>query len=203
MTAAVSLVDYGVGNLGSVRNMFKRIGVPTEDIADPDALPRAARVLLPGVGAFDHGMSTLVAGGWVDALRDHAAGGKPVLGICLGMQLLLESSEEGELPGLGLVPGSVRRFEAGSGLRVPHMGWNRAAPALEHPLFAGLDDDARFYFVHSYYAAPQHEEHTLARSEYGRTFTSAVIADNVAGVQFHPEKSHHYGMQLLENFSRL
>lgn len=203
MIAPVSLVNYGVGNLGSVRNMFKRIGVPTEDVSDPGTLSQASRVLLPGVGAFDHGMRTLIDGGWVDALRDHAASGKPMLGICLGMQLLLESSEEGELPGFGFVAGSVKRFESGSGLRVPHMGWNRAAPAVDHPLFTGLDDDARFYFVHSYYAAPKNNESVLARTEYGHPFASAVTAGNVSGVQFHPEKSHHYGMQLLENFSRL
>ncbi|XPP27436.1 MAG: imidazole glycerol phosphate synthase subunit HisH [Leucobacter sp.] len=203
MTIPVSLVNYGVGNLGSVRNMFKRIGVPTEDVSDPGALVHASRVLLPGVGAFDHGMRSLTDGGWVDALRAHAASGKPMLGICLGMQLLLESSEEGELPGFGFVAGSVKRFESGSGLRVPHMGWNHAAPAVDHPLFAGLGDDARFYFVHSYYAATVNDENVLARTEYGRTFASAVTAGNVSGVQFHPEKSHHYGMQLLENFSRL
>lgn len=201
--AAVSLLSYGVGNLGSVRNMFRRLGVPTEDITDPEQLTGASRVLLPGVGAFDHGARALQAGGWIDAVRDHVATGRPLLGICLGMQLLLDSSEEGDLPGFGFVPGRVVRFESRPGLRVPHMGWSHAAPAQENPLFDGLDSEARFYFVHSYYAAPEREANTLATTEYGDRFASAVISENVYGTQFHPEKSHRYGMQLLENFSRL
>lgn len=201
--ASVSLLSYGVGNLGSVRNMFRRLGVSTDDIVAPEQLAGSARVLLPGVGAFDHGMRILHKGGWVDALKEYAASGRPLLGICLGMQLLLDSSEEGELPGFGFVPGKVIRFESGMGRRIPHMGWNHAAPTQQSPLFDGLASDARFYFVHSYYASPEHEANTLATTDYGHRFASAVVSENVYGTQFHPEKSHRYGMQLLENFSRL
>lgn len=202
-TPSVSLLSYGVGNLGSVRNMFRRLGVSTEDITAPEQLADASRVLLPGVGAFDHGMRALQQGGWVDAVREHVATGKPLLGICLGMQLLLDSSEEGELPGFGFVPGRVLRFESGAGLRIPHMGWSHAQPARESTLFDDLDSEARFYFVHSFYASPDHEQNILATTDYGRRFASAVVNENVHGTQFHPEKSHRYGMRLLENFSRL
>lgn len=201
--ADVSLVSYGVGNLGSVRNMFRRLGVSTEDVTEPEQLVHASRVLLPGVGAFDHGMGALLDGGWVEAIRQHVSSGKPLLGICLGMQLLLESSEEGQLPGFGFIPGKVVRFEAEAGLRVPHMGWNLAAPTQEHGLFEGLDEDSRYYFVHSYYAVPTQEEHTLATTRYGHEFASAVISENVYGTQFHPEKSHRFGMRLLESFSAI
>lgn len=207
--AAVSLLDYGVGNLGSVRNMFRRLGIASEDITAPEQLAGASRVLLPGVGAYDHGMRTLTEGGWDSAIRDFVQTGKPLLGICLGMQLLLDSSEEGELDGFGFVPGKVVRFTAGNGLRVPHMGWNYASPTQASPLFDGLDSthndeaEARFYFVHSYYATPNHEQNVLTTTQYGHKFASSVVHENVHGTQFHPEKSHRYGMQLLENFSRL
>lgn len=200
---SVSLISYGVGNLGSVRNMFRRLGIATEDLTDPAQLDGAARVLLPGVGAFDHGMSALMAHGWVEALKCHVKTGKPLLGICLGMQLLLESSEEGRLPGFGFVPGQVVRFDHDSSLRVPHMGWNLARPTQDAPLFAGLEDESRFYFVHSYYAVPTHDENILSITRYGSDFASSVVAGNVYGTQFHPEKSHRYGMRLLENFSAI
>lgn len=201
--ARVSLLSYGVGNLGSVRNMFKRLGVATQDITAPEQVRDAPRVLLPGVGSFDHGMGELVRGGWTDAIRDHVKTGRPLLGICLGMQLLLDSSEEGQLAGFGFVPGRVLRFPSGTRLRVPHMGWNHAAPTKSNPLFEELDEDARFYFVHSYYAAADNDAHVLAKTEYGTRFASAVVNGNVYGTQFHPEKSHRFGMRLLENFSRL
>lgn len=201
--AKVSLINYGVGNLGSVRNMFKRLGVHTEDIVAPEDLATASRVMLPGVGAFDHGMRALQEAGWVDAVRQHVAAGKPLLGICLGMQLLLDSSDEGELPGFGFIPGRALKFQAQPGFRVPHMGWNVANPTRQNSLFADLEEESRFYFVHSYYAAPEHEENTLARTPYGDEFASAIISENVYGTQFHPEKSHRFGMRLLENFSQL
>ena len=199
----ISLISYGVGNLGSVRNMFRRLGVTTEDLTDPEQLQGASRVMLPGVGAFDHGMRALIDQGWVEALGRHVRTGNPLLGICLGMQLLLDASEEGVLPGLGFVPGKVLHFEREISLRVPHMGWNTAAPSQENPLFTGLVEDSRFYFVHSYYAVPDHDENTLSTTSYGIDFASAVVAGNVYGTQFHPEKSHRFGMQLLENFSTL
>ena len=202
-SAQVSILNYGVGNLGSVRNMFKRLGVETADITSPDDISSSSRLLLPGVGAFDHGMDALNMGNWVPAIRSHVSAGKPLLGICLGMQLLLDSSEEGVLPGFGFVPGSVKRFEAGKGLRVPHMGWNIADPAQDSRLFDDLDEQARFYFVHSYYALPTHQENILSTTDYGHTFASGVVNENVMGTQFHPEKSHQYGMKLLENFSKI
>jgi len=119
------------------------------------------------------------------------------------MQLLLDSSEEGTLSGFGFIPGRAQRFSTGSGLRIPHMGWNHAAPAADHPLFAGLNGSSRFYFVHSYFAAPDRDGDVLARTDYGHSFASAIASENIVGVQFHPEKSHHFGMQLLENFSQL
>lgn len=201
--ASVSLIDYGVGNLGSVRNMFKRIGVQTEDLTSPEQLASASRVLLPGVGAFDHGMGALRDNGWVAPIREHVSTGKPLLGICLGMQLLLDSSEEGELPGFGFVPGKVVKFTAAPGLRVPHMGWNLAVPTRQNALLQGLEEDSRFYFVHSYFASPDNEANTLTVTSYGQPFASSVIAGNVYGTQFHPEKSHRYGMQLLKNFSEI
>lgn len=204
MTAAtVSLLNYGVGNLGSVRNMFKRLGIVTEDVNSPEELRSASRALLPGVGSFDHGMNALTSSGWIDAIGQHVESGRPLLGICLGMQLLLDTSEEGGQHGLGFIPGSVRHFDGDEELRVPHMGWNYAEPRIEHPLFGGLDEPARFYFVHSYFAQPADESHTLATTSYGKVFASAIVRENVMGTQFHPEKSHRYGMQVLENFSRL
>ena len=200
---SVSLVNYGVGNLGSLRNMFRRLGIQTEDLTAPDQLQRASRVLLPGVGAFDHGMAALRDGDWVDSIRQHVSTGKPLLGICLGMQLLLDSSEEGQLPGLGFVPGIVRRFRPTTNLRVPHMGWNFVSSAIQNKLFTNLDKDSRFYFVHSYYAEPKHEANVLTTTHYGHSFASAIVSENVYGTQFHPEKSHSFGMKLLENFSKL
>lgn len=203
MRPPVALIDYGVGNLGSVKNMFKRLGVETETVSEPEALLDANRALLPGVGAFDHGMALLDDMGWTNAIHDFVATGRPFLGICLGMQLLLDASEEGERPGLGIIPGKAQRFDAASGIRVPHMGWNSATATSQHPLFDSQPSDSRFYFVHSYFAKPVSEENALALTDYGHRFASAIYRDNVMGTQFHPEKSHKFGMQLLNNFGEL
>lgn len=202
-TSTVSLVDFGVGNLGSVRNMFRRIGVSTRDISEPGQLRGSGPVLLPGVGSFDHGMEALARGGWPDAIVEFTQSGKPLLGICLGMQMLLTSSEEGARKGLNLIPGTVLKFSSTPGLRVPHMGWNKATPAKGDSLFRGTHADSRFYFVHSYYAVPNCENDVLAITNYGLEFASAVSRENVYGTQFHPEKSHRFGMELLESFSEL
>lgn len=199
----VALVDYGVGNLGSVRNMFKRIGAPTKDINRPEQLAGCTHVLLPGVGSFDHGVKTLQSEGWIEAIRDYASTGNALLGICLGMQLLLDSSEEGVEHGLGLIPGNAIRFASQTGLRVPHMGWNFAEPVQQNQIFKQVESDARYYFVHSYYAVTESSEHTIASTEYGIRFSSVISKGNVYGMQFHPEKSHRFGMQLLKNFSEL
>lgn len=203
MRPPVSLIDYGVGNLGSVKNMFKRLGIETETVSAPEALLGANRALLPGVGAFDHGMALLDGGGWTSAIRDFVATGRPFLGICLGMQLLLEASQEGERPGLGIIPGKALKFDTATGIRVPHMGWNHATAPAPHALFENQPSDSRFYFVHSYFAKPVHDESILALTDYGQSFASAIHRGNVMGTQFHPEKSHKFGMQLLNNFGEL
>ena len=198
---SVSLVDYGLGNLGSVANMFKRAGVQTRMVSTPDEIAESDRVLLPGIGAFDEGMSRLSDRGLVEPLQQFAAAGKPLLGICLGMQLLFDSSEEGEAAGLGLIPGRSVRFSEGDGIRVPHMGWNLAEPTRADPLVEGLPDESRFYFVHSYHVVPARPEDALAVSNYGTRFVSMVRAGSVAGAQFHPEKSHAFGLTILKNFA--
>ena len=199
----VSVISYGLGNLGSVVNMFKRIGTEVRTISTPDEVAQSERVLLPGVGAFDHGMSRLKESGLDDALRDFAGTGKPFMGICLGMQLLLDSSEEGDLPGLGVIPGDTRKFEPTPGLRIPHMGWNPVVAQREDSLIDGLDPDNRFYFVHSYRVVPANDEHTLGVTDYGVDFASMIRSGNVMGAQFHPEKSHFFGMTVLKNFATL
>ena len=200
---SVSVVSYGLGNIGSVVNMFKRIGTEVRVITTPDEVATSDRVLLPGVGSFDHGMSRLAETGFADALREFAGTERPFLGICLGMQLLLDSSEEGELPGLGVIPGSTHRFESAPGLRIPHMGWNPVVMQREDTLVDGLEEANRFYFVHSYRVVPANDEHTLGVTDYGVDFASMIRAGNVMGAQFHPEKSHFFGMKVLRNFAAL
>lgn len=200
---SVSVIDYGLGNLGSVANMFKRIGIDVRLISTPDDVAASDRVLLPGVGAFDHGMARLTQTGLADALRDFAATERPLMGICLGMQLLLDASEEGESRGLGLIPGDTRRFAPRPGLRVPHMGWNSIRAVRSDPLIAGVETDSRFYFVHSYQVVPTRPDDTVAVTNYGGDFTSIMRAGSIMGAQFHPEKSHAFGMTLLRNFVTL
>ena len=200
---SVSVIDYGLGNLGSVANMFKRIGTEVRLISTPAEVAASDRVLLPGVGAFDHGMARLAETGLDDALRDFATTGRPFMGICLGMQLLLDGSDEGELLGLGVIPGHARRFEAAAGLRVPHMGWNSISARRSDPLIAGVETGSRFYFVHTYCVVPARADDTLAVTDYGGEFTSVMRAGSIMGAQFHPEKSHAFGMTLLTNFATL
>lgn len=200
---SVSVIDYGLGNLGSVVNMFKRIGTEVRTISTPDEVAASERVLLPGVGAFDHGMSRLAETGLDSALRDFAGTGKPFMGICLGMQLLLDSSEEGELPGLGVIHGESRKFDPTPGLRIPHMGWNPVVAQREDSLLDGLEADNRFYFVHSYRVVPADDADTLGVTDYGVDFASMIRSGNVMGAQFHPEKSHFFGMTVLRNFANL
>lgn len=200
---SVSIIGYGLGNTGSVLNMFKRIGTEARIITTPGEVEVSDRVLLPGIGSFDHGMSRLSELGFDEALKEFAATGKPFLGICLGMQLLLDSSEEGERPGLGLIPGGSRRFDESTGVRIPHMGWSAITPSRSDPLIVGAETGSRFYFVHSYCVVPDRAEDTLATSDYGVQFTSMVRSGNVMGAQFHPEKSHTFGMTVLKNFAAL
>lgn len=201
----ITIVDYGMGNLGSMLNMFKRIGVAARIESKPEAIRGAVKLILPGVGAFDTAMQRINdSPGLRDALEYKALVEKvPVLGVCLGMQLLTQSSEEGELPGLGWIAGTTRRLPRpeAKGLKVPHMGWNIARCTVPSCLTAEVGCEARYYFVHSYYVQVSDPAHALMRTHYGLDFDSAIGTGNIYGVQFHPEKSHRFGMQILKNFA--
>lgn len=201
----VSILDYGLGNLGSIRNMFRKIGAEAIVVATPEELPGASKILLPGVGSFDAGMRALQARGLVGPLLDRVRAGVPVLGICLGMQLLTRASEEGTLPGLGLFDARCLRLlvPAGSTLKVPHIGWAQLQRRKGSPLLEGLDERARFYFVHSYHVVCAEPADVLATSDHGGEFVSMIARANVMGAQFHPEKSHRFGMQLFRNFAEI
>ena len=200
----IAIVDYGMGNLGSIRNMFKRIGVAAEVTGRVDDLARASKILLPGVGAFDSAMQRIDDSGLREVLERKALQERvPTLGICLGMQLLTRGSEEGRLPGLGWIAATTRRFPAVAGLKVPHMGWNLVLPGTPSALTAALPTESRFYFVHSYYVQVDDERDSVLKAHYGVDFVAAVSHGNIHGAQFHPEKSHRFGMQLLANFASL
>ncbi len=199
------IIGTGIANVGSVVNMFRRLGDNPVVSGDPDTIATADKLLLPGVGAFDAGMAGLHSSGLAEALRLRAREGVPILGICLGMQLLFNSSEEGVAAGLGLIPGVVRRLPADSPVgpvRIPHMGWSRLEYCRPHGLTEGIGEEARFYFVHSYAVVPNDDDDIIGVSTHGSRFVSAVARENVFGVQFHPEKSHRYGKALLGNFLR-
>jgi imidazole glycerol-phosphate synthase subunit HisH len=204
----IAIVDYGVGNLGSILNMLKRVGALDAKITNDIAVIRKAeRMILPGVGAFDAGMQKIEESGLLDTLNEFAlVAKKPVLGICLGMQLLTTGSEEGKLPGLGWINASTLRFnfeKDNAALKVPHMGWNEVKPQKHHPLIKDLPEKSRFYFVHSYYVRCNNSDDALLNCHYGIDFACSVQHENIMGVQFHAEKSHKFGMQLLKNFSEL
>lgn len=199
----ITIVDYGVGNRGSIVNMLKRIGAPCRISGDPQEVSNAEALIVPGVGAFDAGMTNLNERGLTDAIRSAANERRaPILGICLGMQLLAEGSEEGVLPGLSLVRGKAQRFQQpGSGpqIKIPNMGWVDVEIARPSRLFD--DGVQRFYFVHSYHVVCDDPQDVTAFGNHGGRYVAAFERDNVLGVQFHPEKSHRYGMQLLKNFA--
>ncbi|SEA52129.1 glutamine amidotransferase [Pseudobutyrivibrio sp. ACV-2] len=198
----VAIINYGLGNLGSIANMLKVIGEKSVITSDPEKIKNADRIILPGVGAFDAGMSKLNEGGLVDLIKEEAKNGKPILGICLGMQLLGNASEEGELPGLGLIDFECKKFNipAEMNLKVPHMGWDIVEFKKDVPLLRGIEGRQRYYFVHTYHAVCKNPEDVMMTCDYGYEFACAVNKGNVYGVQFHPEKSHDFGMRLLENF---
>jgi len=198
----IAVVDYGMGNLRSVAKALEHVAPGAEVLAtaDPAAIRSAERVVVPGQGAMPDCMRQLAASGAREAVIE-AAGAKPFLGICIGLQMLFERGEEGDTRGLGLLPGNVPRFRV-SDLKIPHMGWNEVLQRRRHALWAGIADRSRFYFVHSYFPAPRDEGLTAATCVYGMPFTCAVARDNIFAVQFHPEKSQSAGLQLLSNFVR-
>jgi glutamine amidotransferase len=205
--STVAVVDYGMGNLRSVAKAIEHVAPEARVLvtADPAAVAVAGRVVVPGQGAMPDCMRELAARGLREAVI-RAAGEKPFLGICIGLQMLFEHSEEGDVPGLGVLPGQVRRFPAAEtleqGLKVPHMGWNQVVQAEAHPLWSGIADGSRFYFVHSFYVEPAEPSVIAGSTGYGIPFTSAVARANIFAVQFHPEKSAQSGLQLLGNFMR-
>ena len=195
-----TIVDLGIGNVGAVQNMLKKLARAAVVTSVPEEIETAGQLLLPGVGSFDAGMSALRERGLEDALTARVEAGVPVIGICLGMQLLGRSSEEGTVPGLGWLAADVVRLSEDGGTRVPHMGWSTLRPTRPHPLVDDLAHDARFYFAHSYAMRCDDERDVVATSDYGAGFVSVVAHENVMGVQFHPEKSHRHGMELLARF---
>ena len=200
----IVIVNYGLGNLGSIRNMLKRLGTDSMISDDPHHLHEAKKIILPGVGAFDTGMQHLMDNGWIEPLNRKVLEDKvPTLGICLGMQLMTRGSEEGMLPGLGWIDGEVVRF-VDPAIRVPHMGWNQVKVVRENSILTSEEgNELRFYFVHSYFVRLHHQRNLLGTTCYGTDFASAFSEGNIFGVQFHPEKSHRYGMNLLKKFSAL
>lgn len=199
----IGVVDCGMGNIASILNMFKKAGASARALSAPDHMTNCDRFVLPGVGSFDHGMKLLRAGGWVEPLDEAVrVMGTPILGICLGLQLMTRGSEEGAERGLGWIDAECVRIQ-GQGLRVPHMGWTRVSPYGDPPLFRGLDSEPRFYFVHSYRLAGLSSASLLATADYGGEFPCAAASGSAMGVQFHPEKSHAFGLMILKNFAEL
>lgn len=203
----ITIVDYGMGNLGSIRNMLKRIGVPSLITSDLNEIEKASKIILPGVGAFSTGMEKLKEMNLIQLLNQKVLEEKvPVLGICLGMQIMCKSSEEGVGPGLGWVDAEVKKFQfplEDTLHKVPHIGWNYIVPKKEHPIVIGFDSKTRFYFVHSYYVKCNDNKDVLGRTQYGIEFDSMFTVDNIVGAQFHPEKSHRFGMELLKRFAEI
>jgi len=200
----ITIINYGVGNILSFVNLYKRLNIECNVASSRDELAGATKIILPGVGSFDHAMSSLEKSGMRETLDDLVLNKKtPVLGICVGMQMLASSSDEGELPGLGWVPGTVKKFDVKMVKQLPHMGWNDVTPIHDGGLFKNFAQAPKYYFLHSFYFECENYEHALATSIYGKEFVCAVNNGPVYGVQFHPEKSHHFGVNLLKNFSEL
>lgn len=196
----IAVVDYDAGNLRSVETALRYLGVQYAVIADAERLRTADRVVVPGVGDAAAAMTRLNALGMSDALREFARSGRPFLGICLGSQIVLERSQENDATCLGIIPGEAVAFGDLSGRKVPHMGWNTLEPEVSHPIFAGIEPETSFYFVHSYFPRPMDDGTCLATTEYGERFCSVVGRENVVATQFHPEKSGEPGLRMLHNF---
>ncbi|WP_299866563.1 imidazole glycerol phosphate synthase subunit HisH [uncultured Hoeflea sp.] len=203
----IGVVDYGLGNVQAFLTAYRRMNIPAFAAKVPDELLKASKIILPGVGSYDHAMDLLNQSGLKEPLLAQAKSGEvPILGVCVGMQILADGSDEGVESGLGLVPGRVRALVSQpdlSHLPMPHMGWNDVQPMDGMPLFAGLEDAPRFYFLHSYFYDCADEADVAAHVTYGKAFCCAVRSGNVFGVQFHPEKSHGFGSRLLRNFAEL
>lgn len=202
----IAILNHGAGNIQSIYSMHKRLGIPAVITADIDEIEKADRLILPGVGHFDHCMNCLTNASFYDHLHKWVhVDKKPILGVCVGLQMFFESSEEGGRAGLGWIAGKNVKFQKDKfveALRIPHMGWNYLEPKNENRLLEGLEK-SKFYFVHSFHALPTDEQVIIGTTQYGYQFAAAVNQDNIYGVQFHPEKSHKYGMRLLENFSKI
>lgn len=201
----VTIVDCGIGNIRSVQRMFEAADATAEIVGDPAALAEAKRIVLPGVGAFDAGMTALDKGGWIGPLNEARARGIPILGICLGMQLLCRRSEEGVLPGLGWIAADVIQIDLGGDarLKLPHMGWSVVTPRRANPLVPGDEGEQRFYHVHRYRAECDDPADVLCTTAYGTEFVTGVSNGNVMGLQFHPEKSHRFGLGVMRRFANL
>ena len=203
----ITIIDYGLGNIRAFVNVYERLNIKTKVAHNARDIAGATKIILPGVGAFDYAMAQLNASGMRDELENQVLGNKiPVVGICVGMQMLAKSSDEGNLPGLGWIDGVVKLFDSNLiayKTRLPHMGWNSIKPVNGNPLMTDFNEDSRFYFLHSYYFVCYNVDEVISTSEYGVTFASAVNKDNIHGIQFHPEKSHSNGIQLLHNFAKL
>jgi len=201
----ITIVDYGLGNIRAFLNVYKRLNIAAKTATTPAELATATKIILPGVGSFDDAMDRLGRSGLREALDDLALRQRvPVLGVCVGMQMLAHGSDEGQRQGLGWIDADVKSLDSRAGtLPVPHMGWNDVRPVMKNRLFDQLDTGARFYFLHSYYFLCHRDADQLAVADYGGDFVCAAHAGNIYGVQFHPEKSHHFGARLLQNFAEL
>ncbi len=200
----IAVIEYGTCNVGSMMNMLRRIGAPALNVRSPAQLEACDKIILPGIGAYDRGMTALQAGDWCGAVRHSVKDRKvPILGVCLGMQLLGTSSAEGSLRGLDLIPAHCERIAGDRELRVPHMGWSTVSHKRANPLFQQMGPDARFYFSHSYHLVPLDRDVITSEVTYGDALVAAVKSEHIFGTQFHPEKSHRYGLALLQNFAML
>lgn len=198
----IGIIDYGAGNIASVKNAFERVGEDAELFSDPVLSKDYSHLVLPGVGSFRLAMEKLIEGGWPEIIKNEINSGKPLLGICLGMQLLFDIGDEhGPTKGLGLIPGKVKLMQPSKPLKIPHVGWNRLFAQQDHPVMLGIKDHIDFYFVHSFACIPDYTENILATCDHGGAFTASVVKDSLIGMQFHPEKSQPAGLRILQNFA--